>query len=151
MNLGVKILIVDDEPMVREAMRQMLEHCGHEVEQVENGEAALAQLARREFDVVITDFSMPGMHGDQLVARIRERLPQQRIIMASGFVDEYRVFGQPGAHVDALLLKPFTFQELLDTLESVLAGAGPEGSAVLPQPPLVPRPAADDLPPPPKL
>jgi len=135
--------------MVRDAMQQMLEHCGHEVEQAENGEAALAQLARREFDVVITDFSMPGMHGDQLVARIRERLPLQHIIMASGFVDEYRVFGQPSAHVDALLLKPFTFRELQDTLERVLAVAEPDDSSIVP--PLVQRTPEDDSLPPPKL
>jgi CheY-like chemotaxis protein len=147
MNRGAKILVVDDEPMVREAMQRMLEHCGHEVEQAENGESALAQLARREFDVVITDFSMPGMHGDQLVARIRERLPMQHIIMASGFVDEYRVFGQPSSHVDALLLKPFTFQELQDAVERVMAVAEPDDSGILP--PLVKRTPGDDFMPPP--
>ena len=111
--------MVDDDPYVRDVMKQLLEHCGHEVEEAENGAAALAQLARQEFDVVITDFSMPGMHGDQLVTRIRERLPQQRIIMVSGFADEYLVFGQPSAHVDALLLKPFSLPELQEAMDRV--------------------------------
>lgn len=141
-------MVVDDEAMVREAMKQLLEHCGHEVEQAEGGEAALAWLTQRDFDVVITDFSMPGMHGDQLVARIREQWPRQRVVMASGFVDEYKVFGQPLAHVDALLLKPFTFQELQDTVERVLAAEPPAESGALP--PLVERTSANDFVPPPK-
>lgn len=140
--------MVDDEPLVRDAMQQMLEYCGHEVESVDSGAAALVELARREFDVVITDFSMPGMHGDQLVARIREKWPMQRVIMASGFVDEYRVFGQPEAHVEALLLKPFSFQELQDALAQALAGVESVASGA--PPPLIQRKSEDNLPPPPE-
>ncbi len=132
MKTATKILVVDDEPMVREAISQLLEHCGHAVEQADGGEAALARLAQREFDVVITDFSMPGMPGDELVERIRERLPAQRVIMATGFVDEYKVFGRPAAHVDALLLKPFTFLELKDAIERVLALEPPDEAGALP-------------------
>ena len=127
-------MVVDDEPLVRDALSQLLGHCGCQVETADGGEAALAVLARRDFDVVITDFSMPGLHGDQLVARIRERWPAQRVIMATGFVDEYKVFGQPASHVDALLLKPFTFQELQDAIERVLTLEAPEVSGALPPP-----------------
>jgi CheY-like chemotaxis protein len=140
------MLVVDDEPMVREAMCQLLEHCGYEVEAAEGGQAALARLAQREFDLVITDFSMPGMPGDQLVIHIRERRPAQRVIMATGFVDEYKVFGQPAAHVDALLLKPFTFQELKDAIERVLAVEPPDKSDALPAD--LERPPEDDFRPP---
>ena len=139
-------MVVDDEPMVRGAISQLLAHCGHEVEQAGDGEAALAVLAQHSFDVVITDFSMPGMPGDQLVARIREHWPAQRVIMATGFVDEYKVFGQPAAHVDALLLKPFTFQELKDAIEQVMALEPPDESGALP--PMVERPPEDDFRPP---
>ena len=144
-----KILVVDDEPMVRGAMSQLLTHCGHEVEQAEGGEAALALLAQNCFDVVITDFSMPGMPGDQLVARIRKQWPAQRVILATGFVDEYKVFGDPASHVDALLLKPFTFQELKDAIEQVMALEPP--AAIQAMPPMSEQPADGDFrrPPPP--
>jgi len=140
-------LVVDDEPTVRGAITELLAHCGHQVEQAEGGEAALALLARHRFDVVSTDFSMPGMSGDQLVVHIREHWPAQRVIMATGFVEEYKAFGRPAAHVDALLLKPFTFQELRDVIEQVMDLEPGEESGALP--PMVERLPGDDLPPPP--
>ena len=144
---GVKILVVDDESMIREAMRQLLEHCGCEVEAFDNGQAALNRLAERTFDVVITDFSMPGMQGDQLVAHIRKLIPDQRIIMATAFLEEYKVFGQPGATINGLLFKPFTFRDLQDAIEAVL---GPEETIQSDLPPREQKPAGRDFIPPPK-
>jgi CheY-like chemotaxis protein len=119
---GVDILVVDDEPSVRHAIKSLLEFSGHKVGEVEGGEAALALLGRRSFDVVITDFSMPGMRGDQLVARIRKQLPHQRIIMITALVEDYLTYSQYPGSVNALIAKPFSFQELTETLERVLAG-----------------------------
>lgn len=113
-------MIVDDEQLVRDSIKMLLEYAGHEVTAVESGEAALEQLAQKKFAIVITDFSMPAMPGDRLVARIRQVLPFQRIIMATAFAEEYKVFGQPSSHVDALLLKPFSFQQLKDAIQNVL-------------------------------
>lgn len=126
-------MVVDDEQLVRDSIKMLLEYAGHEVTPVESGEAALEQLAQKKFDIVITDFSMPFMPGDQLVARIREMLPFQRIIMATAFAEEYKVFGQPSSHVDALLLKPFSFQQLKDAVENVLTSQDfPHGPDVPP-------------------
>jgi CheY-like chemotaxis protein len=118
---GIQILVVDDEVAVRRSMKMMLEHAGHQVSQANCGEAALEQFARRNFDLVITDFSMPGMPGDQLVAQIRQLAPAQPIIMATAFAEDYKLFGRPGGNVDALILKPFTFKELLDAVAEVLS------------------------------
>ncbi len=114
------ILVVDDEPTVRQAIKQLLKHVGYEVEAVENGEAALDLMRQRVFDVVITDFSMPGMYGDQLAARIRQHTPGQPIIMVTAYAQEFKVFGQPYANVDALVLKPFTLQELNEAIKQVV-------------------------------
>lgn len=121
MREGLNILVVDDEPGVRQALKCLLEHGGHKVGAVEGGAAALALLPERKFDVVITDFSMPGMRGDQLVNRIRQMVPTQRIIMATAFAEDYPMLGEPGGGVDALLLKPFSFSDLNQTIERVLA------------------------------
>jgi two-component system chemotaxis response regulator CheY len=137
---GVKILIVEDDPTLRPAMQRLLEHGGHQVEAVDSGQAALALLARRQFDIVITDFSMPGMAGDQLVRRIREQLPRQRIIMATAFAEEYQVFGEPTGSVDALIYKPFSLKDLHETIAQVLDSAGD-----LVPPPLEP-PAPEQFP-----
>lgn len=119
---GVDILVVDDEPAVRHAIKSLLEFRGHKVGAVEGGEAALALLGRRSFDVIITDFSMPGMRGDQLVARIREQRPHQRIIMITALVEDYLMHSQYPGSVNALLAKPFSFKDLMETLEKVMHG-----------------------------
>jgi CheY-like chemotaxis protein len=146
---GLKILIVDDETVLREAMRQLLEHCGCEVESFGDGQAALARLAQRRFELVITDFSMPGMQGDQLAARARELAPDQRIIMVTAYAHEFKVFGQSSTPVDGLLYKPFTFKELKDVIEAVLAGDVPgEMPAMASLADEVSKPQPKTLPPP---
>ena len=120
MKKGVQILVVDDEAIVRQSIKMLLEHDGHGVWAVDSGEAALAELTQRKFDLVITDYSMPGMQGDELVARIRQLIPDQPIIMATAFVQEYKTFGEASGYADALLLKPFSFDELRGAIEQVL-------------------------------
>jgi CheY-like chemotaxis protein len=126
MKQGVQILVVDDEVTVRRALKMLLEHEGHEVWLVDGGEAALESLAQRKFDLIITDFSMPGMHGDELVARIRKLLPTQPIIMATAFAEEFKVFG---------------LKELREAIERVLTQERPDQtSGLLPiiEPPSTP-------------
>jgi len=134
---ALRILLVDDEAIVRRSMKMLLEHDGHDISAVESGEAALeqiAQLSHCKFDLVITDFSMPGMHGDELVTRIREINPGQPIIMCTAFVEEYKVFGQASGRVDALLLKPFSFNELREAIELVLNDRDPYDKGVIVMP-----------------
>jgi CheY-like chemotaxis protein len=147
---GVKILLVDDELMLRDTVQRLLEFCGHEVETAANGEAALALLAEHSYDIVITDFSMPGMQGDQLAARIRQQWPRQAIIMATAFVEEYRVFGDNPRLVDALLFKPFTLKDLRDTIELVLLNPPPaSGGMIAPDVESLPSPHPEPPPKPP--
>jgi len=140
-------MVVDDEPTVRNAIKRLLEHAGHTVATAEGGEAALEILAKETFDLVITDFSMPGMHGDQLVARIRQTIPNQRIIMATAFVEEYKVFGQTSAPVDALLLKPFSLQELHEAIARVMQPGNDRQWDAPPPAVMAKKPMKDILPP----
>ncbi|MGA2245965.1 MAG: response regulator [Verrucomicrobiota bacterium] len=148
MKQGVHILVVDDEPIIRKSISMLLEHDGHQVWQADDGEAALAEMAKRRFDLVITDFSMPGMHGDELVARIRQLLPDQPIIMITAFVAEFKVFGQAAGRVDALLFKPFSFKELREAIEAALTPGQPDQIGGLP--PIVEPPHESDWMPPPE-
>ena len=132
MKWAAKILVVDDEPFVRQAITKLLQHCGHQVEAVENGEAALVCLAHRRFDIVVTDLSMPDMQGDELVARIRRVLPDQLIILSTAFAEEYKAFDQSTQRVDALLLKPFSIDDLNVTIERLFAMAPPGHPAMTP-------------------
>jgi two-component system response regulator ResD len=117
---GFRILVVDDEPSVRRAIRMLLEHSGHQIWEADGGAAALRQLTDHSFDLVITDYLMPGMNGDQLVARIRKLLPAQSIILATAFPEEFQTLGDPAGKVDALLIKPFTLTELHAAIQQVL-------------------------------
>jgi len=113
----------------------------------EGGEAALALLAKKRFDLVVTDFSMPGMHGDQLVTRIRQTIPNQRIIMATAFAEDYKVFGQTSAPVDALLLKPFSLQELHEAIARVMEQENDRQWDAPPPAVMAKKPMQDILPP----
>jgi CheY-like chemotaxis protein len=122
---ALQILVADDDATMRQSIKLLLEHDGHEVVPVGSSEAALAQLAERRFDLVITDFLMPGIHGDELVAHIRKLIPKQPILMATAFLNEYEQYGRASG-IDGLLLKPFSRQELQDAIEQVLPHKQPD-------------------------
>src|ERR1035441_9510059 len=114
-----QILVVDDEQGIRLSIKLLLEREGHGVSVVESGAVALAQFAERKFDLVITDLSMPGMRGDELVTRIRQLSPKQPIVMASGFLDQSKV-GQASNQVDAFLPKPFSLEALRNAVDQAV-------------------------------
>src|SRR5206468_8124896 len=74
-----RILVVDDEPFVCDAVKMMLNFDGHVVETASNGKEALAMFEKGKYDLVITDFAMPKMKGDELAAAIKERSPKQPV------------------------------------------------------------------------
>jgi CheY-like chemotaxis protein len=110
-NGNFQILVVDDEPTVCLSIKLLLQRDGHEVSGVESGEVALTKMAERRFDLVITDFFMPGMRGDELIARIRKLTPKQPIVLVSGSMPE-RELGPISNHIDGYLEKPFSLESL---------------------------------------
>jgi len=117
-----QILVVDDEPAVCRAIKMMLEYCGHKVQTASSGREALAMLEQGRFDLVTTDFSMPEMNGDALAIAIKERLPNQPVLMISGNALMSQSSGNPLTGVDLVIGKPF----LLDDLRKAIATILPE-------------------------
>ncbi len=78
------VLVVDDDPAIRDALRQVLEHAGHDVVEADTGERALELLEARPMDVVLLDLAMPGMHGLDALERLRELAPDLGVIIVSG-------------------------------------------------------------------
>ena len=119
-----KILVVDDEAPVRDVMRQMLEHAGHEVKEAAEGEEALRLWRLWRPDLTVTDILMPNKGGLVLIKEIREVSPKARIIATSGggrtgrlnFLSTARTF--PGVRT---IKKPFTRMDLLRLVDEVLA------------------------------
>lgn len=82
-----KILLVDDNPDGLLVRRLLLEELGLEVETALNGEEGLRRFESGNYDVVVTDYRMPGMNGIEMIRRIRERDATARVILLSGFVE----------------------------------------------------------------
>ena len=115
-NLGKKILLVDDEVSVSKAIKMLLEHDGYKVQTAESGEAALALYERDQFSLVITDYSMTGMTGGELAARIKKLRPAQPVILATASIYLLDKANHPGPTVDCVLNKPFSLQDLRDAI-----------------------------------
>jgi two-component system, cell cycle response regulator CpdR len=127
---GERILIVDDEAPLRAYLRMMLELEGHQVTEASNGAEALNLFNIGEFHLVITDFEMPLMQGNQLAVAIKLLTPSLPILMVTGSGRARRDARNP---VDALLTKPFTATDLRCALGKLLS-ARPEPA----QPSIVP-------------
>ncbi len=117
------ILVVDDEPGIRELLCLMLEAAGHSVVSAEDGIQAPKVLAAQPIQVVITDLLMPERDGLEFITEIRKKFPSVKIIAMSGgghiARDSYlRIAKNFGAHV--LLEKPFSQSGVLGAIEAVL-------------------------------
>jgi CheY-like chemotaxis protein len=110
MPLGKRILVVDDEALLREALRQLLGLDQHVVVDAANGLEAL-ELFRSSgpFDLVITDYTMPLMNGCELATKIRGLAPKQPILMITAYSSELKTVDHCA---DLVLKKPFTLEDL---------------------------------------
>jgi CheY-like chemotaxis protein len=124
-----RILVVDDEPLVCDAVKLMLGFDGHEVETAGNGEQALALFAQGHFDIVMTDFEMPGMKGDALAAAIKARAPRQPIVMITAHADMLKTSGRSLPGVDYIVSKPFLLDHLREAIAKVMSGVPPKENA----------------------
>ena len=115
----LRVLVVDDEPLLCELVKELLSSDGHTVETVENGETALARLKNGSFDLVLTDKAMPQMNGEQLSAAINQSAPGLPVILMTGFGDIMKADGELPPHIRAILSKPITETALREVLVKV--------------------------------
>ena len=114
-----RILVVDDEPLVCDAVRMMLEFDGHVVETARSPKDALAMLDKGKFDLVITDFEMPVMKGDELAAAIKTRDPKQPVILITAYAEMLQASGNPLKGIDLMISKPFLLKNLREAIAKV--------------------------------
>jgi PAS domain S-box-containing protein len=110
----LSILIVDDEPAIRFALRKYLESQGHQVVDAANGREAESRLAERSFDRIVLDLRMPEMSGDELFKRLLDKKPEvaSRVVFLTGDVDSARAREFLESTGRPFLGKPFSFEEL---------------------------------------
>ncbi len=116
-----KILVVDDEPQVCEAVKMLLEFDGHEVVTADSGKEALALFEHGKFDVVITDYTMPEMKGDELALAIKASVPGQPVVMLTAHAEMLKTSAVPLTGVDQLVSKPFQFIDLREAIQKATA------------------------------
>ena len=112
-----RLLVVDDEPMVRSVTAKLLRLKGHAVAEADGGRQALDLLAKRPFDLVVTDLGMPEMSGSELAYRIRQHHPRLPIVLLTGHTDAEDQSG----YVDVVVKKPFQIKALEKTIQRLLA------------------------------
>jgi CheY-like chemotaxis protein len=102
-----QILVVDDEPMVRQSIAMVLRRDGHVVVVAASGEEALGFFQPGKFDIVFTDYSMPTMTGAELAAAIKSQAPGQPVIILSAFPEQLASSGALLNRFDLFIQKPF--------------------------------------------
>jgi CheY-like chemotaxis protein len=118
--LQKRILLVEDERFVRESIGQLLSVDDHTVIDANNGAEALTLFTRGKFDLVLTDFEIPFIKGNELAAKIKQLAPRQPILMITGHEK------RPGLDnpVDAVLNKPFDLDKLRTAMARLLTEVG---------------------------
>jgi two-component system cell cycle response regulator CpdR len=120
-NPKCKILVVDDDLELNTSFALLLEFDGHEVQTAYTGEAALEKLGKSHFDMMISEYWLPRMRGDQLAVQAKQHWPDLPIIMVTANFEEIQMDGPPIAGVNCLLDKPFTMNQLRKAMNWVLA------------------------------
>ena len=112
----LRILVVEDEPLVREVIDVYLTEDQHSVTLAVNGRDGLEKFRAGEFDLVLTDRAMPEMNGDELAAEIRKLSPAQPIVLLTGFGDLMTSAGEKPPGVDLVVGKPFNVATLRNAI-----------------------------------
>ncbi len=113
------ILYVEDNDDIREAIAEILQGDGREIVTCANAEDALQAFEQRDFDILITDVSLPGLSGTELARRVLAANPQRWVVLCSGY-DFGKGLSALGPNVRALP-KPFDLDELDALLSEILA------------------------------
>ena len=118
------ILVVDDEPFIRDICIQFLSSAGYEVEARASGEEALEAVAHRSYDLLILDLRLKGIGGLTTLRCVRSIDPKARAIVVSGSVDRFasELENARNDGLQGVLEKPFALRDLSDLVESALLG-----------------------------
>ena len=117
---GLTILVIDDEPEVRQVLADLLTRRGHTIVAEPDGPAGLARLGERSFDLVITDLGMPGLSGWDVAGLVKRhgRIP---VALITGWSDQLDLDEARARHVDYIIPKPFRLEQILKVLAQAVA------------------------------
>jgi len=119
-NLPQRILVADDDTSVRQLSTEVLIDSGYEVDAAADGVAAWEALQLKAFNLLITDHNMPRLTGVELVKKLRSARMDLPVILATGRLPTEALAQNPSLQLAATLPKPFSIDELLETVRVVL-------------------------------
>ncbi len=116
METGGNVLVVDDNNDLRTTVANMLSHLGYTVASADSGENGLSLFLSDTFDVVLSDYNMPGMDGVAFAYNVKERSPGTRVVIMTG-AGKDTVFSRKSTAVDQVISKPFTLAEIDNAIQ----------------------------------
>jgi two-component system, NtrC family, sensor kinase len=121
---GKRILVIDDEDAILQMLRERLTQSGYSVDTVSDGQSALKQLRKKNYDVMFCDWKMPGLNGRQVYEKLQATCPEQcrRVVFFSGDVVNQQMRGFLEQEKRLCLAKPFNFEDIHRAIKSVLTG-----------------------------
>ncbi|GEM_PF-2868823 len=125
---GMRILVIDDEPLAGELLVALLQTLGHEAVVTADGKEGIRLLETDRFDLLLTDLGMPGMSGWDVAQAAKERHPCMPVVLVTGWGDQIDPSQLAGTGVDLVLAKPYTLQDLLTGLSQAWGGDDPRWS-----------------------
>lgn len=118
---GSRILLVDDESMIRHLMAGVLEGQGFDVLQAEDGKSAIKTFSENSVDLVILDMIMPGMKGEEVLKTLRTMSPDVKVVVSSGFMSEEQRDRLKEFGIEDFLDKPYREEDVLSSVRRILA------------------------------
>ncbi|HSK65017.1 MAG TPA: response regulator [Pyrinomonadaceae bacterium] len=110
------VLVVDDDDVIRETLLELLE-THYQCQVASTAEEALSKLQAQPFDVVLTDVSLPGLSGSELLERVRELYPATPVIIVSGLSDQEQAHSLKSRGAFDYLLKPFRLEVVEESVK----------------------------------
>ena len=122
METGEKILVVDDNNFLRSVVSKMLSMLGYDVLSADSGENGLSLFLKNKFDIVLSDYEMPGMDGVAFACGVKKSSPRTPVVIMTGAGRE-TVFSIKSTAVDEVISKPFTLFGIDETIQNLLGKA----------------------------
>lgn len=118
METGGNILVVDDNNVFRILVSKMLSRLGYEVSSADSGENGLRIFLMNKFDIVLSDYEMPGMDGVAFACSVKKSSPRTPVVIMTGAGRE-TVFSRNSTAVDEVISKPFSLAEIDVTIQNL--------------------------------
>jgi DNA-binding NarL/FixJ family response regulator len=124
---SIRLLIIDDHQMVRDGIRVMLESRGDfvhfEIDEAENGEIGIQKVLKKNFDIVLVDYQLPGMSGTETLQQMRLYKHDLKVLALSNYDELSYVNSMINQGVNGYILKNIEPSQLVHAIESVLSGS----------------------------